>query len=63
MTGREPDARGPGTAAANVALRLKGAAVFRVHDVAINVDALRMADAILASRIPKEAWDECTRSA
>jgi dihydropteroate synthase len=30
-----------------VALRLKGASVFRVHNVAINRDALMIADAML----------------
>lgn len=35
------------TAAVNVALRLRGADIFRVHDVAINRDALAVADAIL----------------
>ena len=48
VTGREPADRGVGTAATSVALRLAGAAVFRVHDVAINADALKVADAILA---------------
>lgn len=47
VTGRDPDDRGPGTAATNVVLRLKGAVIFRVHDVAINVDALAIADAVL----------------
>ncbi|MVA97638.1 dihydropteroate synthase [Nitratireductor sp. CAU 1489] len=50
VTGREPGARGAGTAATSVFLRMKGAALFRVHDVAINVDALKMADAMLAAR-------------
>ncbi|MCR4268919.1 dihydropteroate synthase [Nitratireductor sp. ZSWI3] len=50
MTGREDAAaRDAGTAATSVALRLRGAAVFRVHDVAINRDALKVADAILAA--------------
>jgi dihydropteroate synthase len=40
--------RAAGTAATSVILRLKGAHIFRVHDVAINVDVLAMADAILA---------------
>jgi dihydropteroate synthase len=53
-TGREADERGPGTAATSVALRLKGAVVFRVHDVAINVDALAIADAILDHARPAE---------
>lgn len=47
ITGREAGARGAGTAATSVILRLKGAALFRVHDVAINVDALAVADAML----------------
>ncbi|MBL0933974.1 MAG: dihydropteroate synthase [Rhizobiaceae bacterium] len=48
ITGREAPERGVGTAATSVALRLAGAAIFRVHDVAINADALKVADAILA---------------
>lgn len=47
VTGREADERGPGTAATTALLRMAGAAVFRVHDVAINRDALAMADAML----------------
>ena len=47
ITGREPLDRDVGTAATSVALRLAGAAVFRVHDVAVNADALKVADAIL----------------
>lgn len=50
ITGREAPERGVGTAATSVALRLAGAAIFRVHDVAINADALKVADAILARR-------------
>jgi dihydropteroate synthase len=50
VTGREAVERGVGTAATSVALRLAGAAIFRVHDVAINADALKVADAILARR-------------
>ena len=48
VTGRDAAARGAGTAATSVILRLKGAHLFRVHDVAINVDALALADAMLA---------------
>jgi dihydropteroate synthase len=49
VTGRETHAeRAIGTAATSVILRLKGAAIFRVHDVAANRDALRMADAVMA---------------
>ncbi|MCO6390646.1 dihydropteroate synthase [Aliihoeflea aestuarii] len=47
ITGREPLDRDVGTAATSVALRLAGAAIFRVHDVAVNADALKVADAIL----------------
>lgn len=50
ITGRDAGARGPGTAATSVILRLKGAALFRVHDVAINVDALAVADAMLSQQ-------------
>ena len=38
---------GAGTAATSAILRLKGAALFRVHDVAINRDALAIADAMM----------------
>ena len=54
VTGRQPADRGAGTAATSVILRLAGAAIFRVHDVAINVDALALADAMLARRPSKE---------
>lgn len=54
VTGREVEARDAGTAATSVALRLKGAVVFRVHDVAMNVDALAIADAILEHARPAE---------
>lgn len=48
ITGREPGDRDAGTAATSVILRLAGCALFRVHDVAINKDALAIADAMLA---------------
>jgi len=48
VTGRDPAERAAGTAATSVILRLKGADLFRVHDVAINVDALAVTDAMLA---------------
>jgi len=48
VTRREPAERAVGTAATSVVLRLKGADLFRVHDVAINVDALAVVDAMLA---------------
>ena len=47
-TGREGDGRDIGTAATTALLRVKGAAVIRVHDVAINRDAMRIADAMMA---------------
>ena len=50
VTGRDADQRDIATAATTAMLRLAGAAVFRVHDVAINRDALLMADAMLAAR-------------
>lgn len=48
VSGKDSEARDAATAATSVALRLKGAALFRVHNVAINADALAVADAILA---------------
>lgn len=53
VTGRAPEHRDAGTAATSVILRLKGAALFRVHDVAINVDALAFADVMLARDRPE----------
>ncbi|MBB3382149.1 dihydropteroate synthase [Rhizobium sp. BK609] len=50
ITGREAAGRDIGTAATSAILRLQGAAIFRVHNVAINRDALAIADAILATR-------------
>lgn len=49
-TGREAADRAVGTAATTALLRAAGAAVFRVHDVAINRDALAIADAMIAER-------------
>lgn len=46
-TGREAHERDAGTAATTAILRMKGAAVIRVHDVAINRDAMRIADAMM----------------
>lgn len=51
VTGRDnPLDRDIGTAATSVALRLAGADIFRVHNVAFNRDALAIADGILQSR-------------
>lgn len=51
IVGREPEARDAATAATSTILRLAGANLFRVHNVAINKDALAVADAILTSRL------------
>ncbi|WFU49259.1 dihydropteroate synthase [Sinorhizobium terangae] len=50
VTGRDAPARDIGTAATTALLRAAGAAIFRVHDVAFNRDALVMADAMLAAK-------------
>jgi dihydropteroate synthase len=50
VTGRPVDRRDAATAAACVAARLRGAQLFRVHDVAAAREALAVADAILAER-------------
>ena len=47
VTGRDPSDRDVATAATTALLRHMGAAIFRVHNVAINRDALAVADAIL----------------
>jgi dihydropteroate synthase len=47
ITGREAGDRDVATAATSVLLRMQGAAIFRVHNVAINRDALAVADAML----------------
>jgi dihydropteroate synthase len=52
VTGRDPGTRDPGTAATSVVLRLKGADIFRVHNVAMNMDALVVADAMLERQPP-----------
>jgi len=50
VTGREAADRDVGTAATSAILRLAGADIFRVHNVAVNRDALAVADAILKNR-------------
>lgn len=50
LTGREAADRDAATAATSALLRMQGAAIFRVHNVAINRDALAVADAMLAAR-------------
>lgn len=46
-TGRDAEQRDIGTSATSVVARLQGAAIFRVHDVAANRDALAIADCVL----------------
>lgn len=55
VTGREAQDRDVGTAATTALLRMAGAALFRVHDVAINRDALLVADAMLT--VKRQAAD------
>ncbi len=47
LVGADREARDAGTAASSVILRLKGARIFRVHNVALNRDALAFADAMI----------------
>jgi len=47
VEGGDKKARDGGTAATSVILRLKGAAIFRVHNIPANKDALAFADAML----------------
>ncbi|RKF08295.1 dihydropteroate synthase [Oceaniradius stylonematis] len=49
FTGRPVEARDVATAASSALLRAAGAAVLRVHDVAMNVDAAAVADAMIAA--------------
>jgi dihydropteroate synthase len=47
VEGGDKKARDAGTAATSVILRLKGASIFRVHNIAANKDALAFADVML----------------
>lgn len=51
ITGREAHERGAATAATSVVARQKGAAIFRVHDIEVNKDALCVADAVINGKI------------
>ncbi len=51
VEGGDKKARDAGTAATSVILRLKGAAIFRVHNIEANRDALAFADAMLEREI------------
>lgn len=53
-TGRDAQERDAGTAATSVILRLSGADIFRVHDVALNADALKVVDAMVAGGMAEE---------
>lgn len=54
LTGRqEAHERDAGTAATSVILRQMGAALFRVHDVGINKDALSIVDGLISHQISK----------
>lgn len=54
LTGRDAADRDVGTAATSVALRLAGAAMFRVHNVGFNRDGLAVADAMVQISRKKE---------
>jgi dihydropteroate synthase len=60
VTGRDASDRDAGTAATNAILRMAGADIFRVHDVASNIDALRIADAALAAGNATGRIRQCT---
>ena len=49
VTGRDAQNRDIGTAATSVVARMKGSAIFRVHDVTANKDALAIADAVISA--------------
>lgn len=57
-TGRETDERDIGTVATTALLRAKGAAIFRVHNVAVNADAARITDAMLAVSPARDHTDD-----
>ncbi|MEM7301108.1 MAG: dihydropteroate synthase [Pseudomonadota bacterium] len=61
LTGREPRDRDVGTAATNVMARLKGAGLFRVHNVAVTRDAMLMADAVVEQTISNGLNDEANQ--
>ncbi len=50
VSGRDAASRDVATASTTAMLRMDGAAIFRVHDVDGNRDALAMADAVLAAK-------------
>lgn len=58
LTGREAADRDVATAATTALLRMAGAAIFRVHDVMSNRDALAVADAMIEFRAKTEGVKE-----
>lgn len=52
ITGHDAEDRDEATAATTAILRENGAAIFRVHDINANVDALKLADALIAAARP-----------
>ncbi|MEZ6188638.1 MAG: dihydropteroate synthase [Planctomycetota bacterium] len=59
LAGRPVDQRTHGSVGGAVSAALAGASIIRVHDVQESVDALRVAWAIEARRLEKEASDPC----
>ncbi len=58
VTNSQGDDRDIGTAATSAILRMKGASILRVHNVAINRDALSMADAVLRAEMGSSSPEE-----
>jgi len=58
VTGREVGNRDIATAATTVVARMKGSAVFRVHDIGANRDALAIADAVISARFIEMGKDQ-----
>ena len=55
LTGRSETERVAATVAANVIAYERGASIFRVHDVAANVDALKVAAATVPAPWPTKS--------
>src|SRR5213078_4559315 len=63
LTGRQVDERLAGTIASNMIAYERGARVFRVHDVAPAVDALKLATATVRRRGPTGViWSRTSRT-
>ncbi|MBE7185351.1 MAG: dihydropteroate synthase [Methylobacterium mesophilicum] len=59
LTGRDTAERDVATAAGNALLRLKGADIFRVHDIRASLDALQVADAVRKIHVKNEVRRSC----